>query len=244
MARGPGVLDQIGGPVDLSTEVARKGVGSPVPTEAELVKPTSTTSRELEMPAIKAAIDPAPLAPGLKRFAGVKPNISGGSLPNQDGLEWLKEKGIKTILDLREAADVDQSFVDRAKAKGFRYVSLPIIASKPDPAMLARFRDEITNSANQPVFFFDTEGVRSGLAWYLHRLTVDKVDAQVAGREAEELGLADKTVWVAAARYLEANKPDAGNGSPTKVDAPPKEMRKTPILGPPSASRLGNLAAH
>ena len=36
-------------------------------------------------------------APGLKRFAPIAPSIAGGSAPSIEGLDWLKEKGYRTL---------------------------------------------------------------------------------------------------------------------------------------------------
>ncbi len=62
----------------------------------------------------------------------------------------------------------------------------------------------MTKADNHPLYFFDTDGTRAGLLWYVHRLTFDKVDAQLATREAEELGLTQKSAWVDATRLLDA----------------------------------------
>ncbi len=205
-------------PVDLAGDVTRRG-RSPVPAEADAIKPASVNApapaapaapnssasaspREAEAPVLKASID-APLAPGVRHFAAVRPGISGGSAPARDGLDWLKDKGIKSLVDLRAASEVEPGFADGVKARGFRYVALPIDVSKPDVAKLAAFRDEVTRAENQPVYFFDADGTRAGLIWYVHRLTFDKVDAQLASREAEELGLTEKAD---AIRLLDAAK--------------------------------------
>ncbi len=211
-------------PLDLADEVARRGQSSSVPVEAELVKPLTSTSSnatktptaslsppvpqaadEVELPPIRAGMRTASSA-GIKRFASLKPNINGGSAPAGEGLTWLKERGVKTLVDLRESNEVDSKFVDTVKTNGFRYVSLPLNPGKLDQPTIARFGEEINKSENLPVYFFDNDGNRAGVAWYLHRLTADKVDAQIASREAEELGLTDKSNWVAAAKYIDTAK--------------------------------------
>lgn len=254
VATGPNPLDRVP-PVDLSDEVARRASRSPVPVEAELVTPPvpdrpiagldnggdagRETDRSADLPAIRAGLDTT-LAPGLKHFAGVRPKISGGSLPNVDGLDWLKEKGIKTILDLREPTEVDKPFLDLVNARGFRYVSLPIVAAKLDAASLARFNDELTRPDGHPVYFFDGDGTRAGLVWYIHRLTVDKVDAQIASREAEELGLADKSAWLAASKYIEGTRPAPSPAA--RLDLP--RSSALPFVGPSSVTReAGSLAS-
>jgi hypothetical protein len=50
--------------------------------------------------------------------------------------------------------------------------------------------------------------------WYIRRLTVDRVDHQIARREAEELGLINKNYWAAATNYV------AAVGEPRTTSAP------------------------
>ncbi len=225
----PSPLDRVP-PVDLAEEIASRARRSPVPVEADLlrssgVETSANVPKVSDLPAIRAGLDTT-LAPGLKHFSGVKPSISGGSLPTLDGLEWLKEKGIKSILDLREPSEVDPTFVTAVTSRGFRYKSLPIVASRLSAENLARFNDEVTRPEGHPVYFFDTDGTRAGLLWYVHRLTIDKVDAQIASREAEELGLSDKSAWVAASKFLDSAKPAVStpaatlNLPKTKPDGP------------------------
>jgi protein tyrosine phosphatase (PTP) superfamily phosphohydrolase (DUF442 family) len=213
-----------------------------VPAPADAIAPASArvpngntsasaAPRDAEAPVLKASID-APIAPGVRHFASVRPGISGGGAPGREGLDWLKDKGIKTIVDLRAPSEIDPSFGDAVKAHGFRYISLPIDAAKPDAAKAAAFRDEVTKADNHPVYFFDADGTRAGLIWYVHRLTFDKVDPQIASREAEELGLSDKASWVQASRLLDATK--AAAAAPDPVDTAPNSV--TPAL-PPSALR-------
>jgi protein tyrosine phosphatase (PTP) superfamily phosphohydrolase (DUF442 family) len=199
-------------PVDLDEEITRRVAKAPsVPLEAELVKTPKSDPDGPEIlddslfPPIKAKVETS-LSPGLKHFSSVKPNINGGSLPNADGLDWLKERGTKTLIDLRDATDVDPVFVEQVKSRGIRHISLPIDLNRLDSTSVARFSEEVNRASGQPVYFFDRDGTRAGVLWYVHRLTVDKVDPQLASREAEELGLKDKAAWVAAAKYLDTVK--------------------------------------
>lgn len=242
---GANPLDDLPPVNDLSLDVARRGV-SPVPAEAEAIPARATPApaaapsnasasapaREVEPPVLKASID-APIAPGVAHFASVRPGISGGGAPGRDGLDWLKDKGIRTLVDLRAPGEVDAKFADEAKARGFRYVSLPVDAFKPDATRVAAFRDEITRAENHPVYFFDADGSRAGVIWYVHRLTNDKVDPQLASREAAELGLTEKSTWVAATRLLDATRAAANPAAPAAQPAP----KASAPAASPSASR-------
>jgi protein tyrosine phosphatase (PTP) superfamily phosphohydrolase (DUF442 family) len=189
------------------------------------LQPVATLSlaREPELPAIKAGVDTS-TTPGIKRFVSVNPKVSGGSMPSSAGLDWLKENGIRTLVDLRVSKEVDAAFVEAVKARGFRYVALEIDAEKPEPGKVGKFHDELGKTDGQPVFFFDGDGRRAGLIWYVHGLTYKTLDLATANRDATELGLTDKATWLAAASYLDAAR------KPSVAEKP-----ALPTLSSPSA---------
>ena len=218
------LLDNIP-PVDLPSEVTRKAVNSaatfpapaasPAPAAAPASPPIAPTAAEkvsaaegetATLPAINAVT--AHQAPGLHRFASIAPLVGGGSSPSIEGLDWLKEKGYRTFLDLRKGSEVEPNFVDAVNDRGMVYISLPILATRLDPSRLARFDDLISHADNRPLFFCDTDGTRAGLVWYIHLRTVDQEDSQAATSKAEEIGLTDAQVKLAE-DYLAVHKPKA-----------------------------------
>ena len=75
------------------------------------------------------APDPAASAsvgPGLARFVAVDLKLAGGSTPSAAGLDWLVEKGYRTVLDLRQSSEVPANFIADVTNRGLRYVALPI----------------------------------------------------------------------------------------------------------------------
>ena len=100
--------------------------------------------------------------PGIRRSASVAPSVGGGSAPSVEGLDWLKEKGYRTFLDLRSMSEIDPNFVDAVNDHGMVYISLPIVADRLDPSRLARFDDLIAQSENRPLYFCDSDGTRAG----------------------------------------------------------------------------------
>ena len=91
----------------------------------------------------------------------------------------------------------------------------------------------------RPMFFFDSDGSRAGALWYIRRVTVDRVDPQIARREAEDLGLVDRTAWLAATDYVE--KLEAAKALPGPLDRarPVSETcrRPHPRTGPDGQGR-------
>jgi protein tyrosine phosphatase (PTP) superfamily phosphohydrolase (DUF442 family) len=167
---------------------------------------SAPASDELDLTSITIpAPDPAASAsigPGLARFVAVDLKLAGGSAPSAAGLDWLVEKGYRTVLDLRQSSEVPATFIADVTNRGLRYVALPIGVKSIDRDHVRRFNFEVAAGEARPLFFFDSDGTRAGALWYIRRISADRVDQQVARREAEELGLSDQAYWAAITKFV------------------------------------------
>jgi protein tyrosine phosphatase (PTP) superfamily phosphohydrolase (DUF442 family) len=227
-ASEPDPLDNIP-PFDLPGDVSKSSVTPPVPPAAQpatprTAKPAAEPARngvskpdaksetpapsadELDLTSLNLPVpEPAPSAsigPGLARFLAVDVKLAGGSLPSTAGLDWLVEKGYRTLLDLRESSEVSPAFISLVTSKGLRYIALPIGAASIDREHVTQFQFEVAAAEARPLYFFDSDGTRAGALWYIRRIANDHVDRQVARREAEELGLLDQAYWSAVTKYV------------------------------------------
>ncbi len=174
--------------------------------------------------------------PGIARFGSIAPNLSGGSVPDAKGLDWLKEKGYRTLLDLRESSEVSAGFAEQVRQRGFRYVSLPVVSSRLDPKQVEQFQQEVAKVESRPLYFFDANGSRPGMLWLVKRVGVEGIDSGSAAREAEELGLSDPTLRAAAIAFAEKQRSAVPTTAPAPVLAPtlaPKAAA-TPASAPPA----------
>jgi protein tyrosine phosphatase (PTP) superfamily phosphohydrolase (DUF442 family) len=236
-------------PDEMPSGVPRQAVNGTAPA-APPSSPTSTQAPVAPNPAEKVSaadggspnLPPieavaAPQAPGLRRFASIAPSVAGGSAPSVEGLDWLKEKGYRTLLDLRKGAEVDPNFVDAVNDRGMVYISLPIMATRLDSNRLARFDDLISRAENRPLFFCDTDGTRAALAWYIHQRVIAQEDPQSAQSKAEELGLGSAEAKLAE-DYLATQKPKARAAmAKVAMSTPPPEpapARQAPPTAAPS----------
>ncbi len=213
-------------PRDQSRSEVKTAAASPADREPEPsvlpapVEAAANLSAEATTPPLPTEVS---VAPGLKRFAVVEPKLAGGSLPSTDGLDWLNEKGYKTLLDLREPGDVQSTFLAEVSRRGLRYISLPISLTTVDRDHVARFGFEIALADARPLYFFDADGKRAGALWYLHRMTDknESYDSEEASRQAEELGYGDGPFKKAAQTYLDSLK-KAAAPAPTPASPPAK----------------------
>jgi hypothetical protein len=222
---------------DLNTAAAsaadRDGAPSTLPGPVE---PTAEVTADAATPPLPTEVS---VAPGLKRFAVVEPKLAGGSLPSTDGLDWLTEKGYKTLVDLREPGDVQSTFLAEVSRRGLRYISLPISLTTVDRDHLARFGFEVSLADARPLYFFDADGKRAGMLWYLYRMTDknESYDPEDASHQAEELGFGEGPFKKAAQDYLERLKKTA---RPPQPPAPasakaPEQDRPVPSTTSPAA---------
>ena len=223
-------------PLDLPGEVT-KSADTPPATRPEGGFPArtvegGTASAEAERPekgihllAAESVSDsePAP-APGgrngMARFTSVDPKLAGGSVPSSEGLAWLAEKGYRTILDLRPSSEVSPAFLAEVASRGLRYLAMPVDLDRMDADRLARFQFELAAPEARPLYFFDTDGSRSGALWYIRRVSVDHVDPQIARREAEEIGLKTPAAWNAATAFLDSIQAVQTHPARTAADVP------------------------
>jgi protein tyrosine phosphatase (PTP) superfamily phosphohydrolase (DUF442 family) len=220
-AGGADPLDNIP-PLDLPGDVPGAST-PPVPPAAERApepgpaaskkvdkknEPPAQPASEIDLTSITVPAPTSNVGPGLTRFVAVDVKLSGGSVPSPASLDWLVDKGYRTLLDLRESSEVSPTFIGEVTQRGLRYIALPVGPGSIDREHVRRFAYEVAASEARPLYFFDSDGTRSGALWYIRRIANDHVDQQVARREAEELGFSDKTpYWSAVTKYVSSLGP-------------------------------------
>jgi protein tyrosine phosphatase (PTP) superfamily phosphohydrolase (DUF442 family) len=186
----------------------------PVPPTAESLIADSSASNAVKsldsVPSLTPPPRPEPrslsLTEGIARFKVVQPQLAGGSLPTAPGWAFLVEKGYRSVLDLRPRSEMSPGDDAAVHHVGLRYALLPVTPETIDETLLKRFGEEIAQAGNRPLYFFDTDGSRAGVLWYLHQVVALGTDEATAAKEVEELGPKDSSLWLAATTYLEARR--------------------------------------
>lgn len=185
-------------------------------THQDSVSRLATTTEELPPRPVESG--PISLAPGIARFKVVEAQLAGGSLPNSSGWAFLAEKGYRTALDLRERGKVAPGDDSAALHAGLRYVALPVTPETIGDDLLERFKQEISMADGRPLYFFDDDGARATILWFLKLVVNDGLDPQAALREADELGPKIPEYWLAANVYL--NERQAAASRTRTIEAP------------------------
>lgn len=127
----------------------------------------------------------------LPRFSMIAEGLYRGGQPTTEGFQFLKEKGVKTIINLRAEDNTESKIV---QALGMNYVQIPVDEVRPwtrlSPASVAKYFELVNNPANYPIFFHCWRGAdRTGAFAALYRIAVQGWDATKAYAEARDIGM-------------------------------------------------------
>ncbi len=95
----------------------------------------------------------------IPRFSILGEGLYRGGQPTAKGFQFLKEKGIKTIINLRAEDDSEARIVEKL---GMHYVQIPVDEAIPWPRFpdraIAKFFELISKPANYPIFLHCRRG--------------------------------------------------------------------------------------
>jgi protein tyrosine phosphatase (PTP) superfamily phosphohydrolase (DUF442 family) len=182
----------------------------------------------------------ASMAPGFRSFKVVEPRLAAGSSPGARGWSWLADQGYKTVIDLRPTSELRAEDIPAINAAGLRYLALPTSDEAIEsPSHLARFAAEIAQDSARPLYFFDSDGARASVIWYLHQVANQKNAPNEAARLAGEIGPHDDALWQKAAAVVAKLQPtqtdtssdQPGNGSEKSVETNKTQTATPPVEG-------------
>jgi protein tyrosine/serine phosphatase len=123
----------------------------------------------------------------ISRFQQVAPGLYRGGQPSAPGFEFLKRKGVKTVINLRKEHD-EKELVERL---GMNYVHIPVDARETiSEQTIKRFFAVVNDPAYQPVFVHCERGAdRTGVMVGFYRIAVQGWDGSRAYDEARDIGM-------------------------------------------------------
>jgi len=127
----------------------------------------------------------------IPRFAILDDGLYRGGQPTEKGFEFLKQKGIKTVINLRAEDNSEARTVERL---GMHYFHIPVDEVRPwsemPPGAIAKYFELVNNPDNYPIFFHCLRGAdRTGALAAFYRMAVQHWDAKKAYEEARQIGM-------------------------------------------------------
>ncbi|HET9942449.1 MAG TPA: tyrosine-protein phosphatase [Terriglobia bacterium] len=131
-----------------------------------------------------------PAAASISRFSIVDEGIYRGGQPNKEGFAFLKERGVKTIINLRAKDDEGEM----VRGLGMQYFHIPIRLvfpwSKISDDAIKKYFEVVNDPDNHPIFFHCHRGAdRTGTLAALYRIANQGWNAERAWFEARDIGL-------------------------------------------------------
>ena len=131
-----------------------------------------------------------PPSNNIPRFQMLTTGLYRGGQPDKKGFEFLKQQGVKTIINLRSENDEEAT----VKQLGMNYIQIAIDDPRPSstiPALaISKYFEIVNNPANYPIFFHCRRGAdRTGAMAALYRIANQGWDAKKAYDEARDIGL-------------------------------------------------------
>jgi protein tyrosine phosphatase (PTP) superfamily phosphohydrolase (DUF442 family) len=155
---------------------------------------------------------PAVFPVGIPQFAMVSDKVANGQRPSlDDGLDWLKDNGYKTVFCLHQAGEPVAADRKQVENRGMKFVVLEVSAQTLNQKTLEEFNRVVTESGNQPLFVYDRDGGLACNLWYLQFRLAQDVGHDQALQQAKALGLREdregthRDMWLAAQKFLKDN---------------------------------------
>ena len=130
----------------------------------------------------------------LPNFHQVNQQLFRGGQPKQGGLQKLASLGVKTIINLRDDDEHQQTEEADARAAGLQYFNIPMPRlGRPNDKTIADVLALINKSENQPVFVHCKLGSdRTGTVIAIYRIEHDSWTSEQAKAEAKHYGM---NIW-------------------------------------------------
>lgn len=145
----------------------------------------------------------------LPNFHEVHPYLYRGGEPTSQGLKELKEKGIKTIIDLRAETPMSRQERAEAKALGLDYINLPMSDKAPTDKQVKTFIDttRLARDNSAPVFVHCAHGSdRTGCLIGIWRVTEDNYSYDQAYKEMRKYWFGPKFINLSQAVQKRATR--------------------------------------
>jgi tyrosine-protein phosphatase SIW14 len=135
--------------------------------------------------------------PGLTNFAPVSRNLYRAAAADRAGFLGLKQMGLKTVVDLREA----HSDLPDLRGLGLYYVHLPVNPAHVENEEVADFLHVVRDPDYQPFFVHCTAGSdRTGVMVAIYRVMEQNWPVDQAALELPRFGF--HQIWAPVLRYL------------------------------------------
>jgi protein tyrosine/serine phosphatase len=141
---------------------------------------------------------------GVAYAALVAPGIYRGGQPTQEGVAWLKQRGMRTVINLRHFhGETERGWVEAA---GMHYERIELASSDaPKPAQVERFLELVRDPSLHPIYVHCLHGVdRTGVMMVVYRMEIAGWSNAHAVAEMDHFG--PHVIWRDLRRFVRRYK--------------------------------------
>jgi protein tyrosine phosphatase (PTP) superfamily phosphohydrolase (DUF442 family) len=122
----------------------------------------------------------------IPAFLKLAPDLYRGGQPSEEGFNYLKSLGVKTIVNFRNEEWMIKWEKSKAEQYGMDYINIPWqIYQKSDPKVMERFFQVLEDKSKRPLFFHCQHGVdRTGVMTALYYIKYEGYSPQEAYQKA------------------------------------------------------------
>jgi hypothetical protein len=189
---------------------------APSSPSATLSPPTVAPSPPAAAPSPPTAAPSAPRASsfpvGIANYDRVRPegNVTTGSRPSLEGLDWLKKEGISTVVFVHLPGVNVESDREVVTRRGMTFIELEFDPKNLDKKSVDEFLRVQRDASLGKIFVYDdVDAAVTGALWYLSFRTIDQANDEEARVRAGSLGLREnrdgtcRDMWNAVRTYLD-----------------------------------------
>jgi uncharacterized protein (TIGR01244 family) len=129
------------------------------------------------------------------------------SQPEKEDFKQAADKGVKTVVNLRDPKEIDWDEAAVVKELGMEYVNLPFRSPKElSDEIFDKSRKLLADKSKRPLLLHCASANRVGALWLAHRVLDDGVKYDDALAEAKTVGLALPALEEKAKDYIKRKK--------------------------------------
>jgi protein tyrosine phosphatase (PTP) superfamily phosphohydrolase (DUF442 family) len=136
----------------------------------------------------------APKTGGIRRFAEIRPGLARGGEPSEEGLQYLRDQGYRTVVSFL-TSESESAYIVRS---GMHYVHIPIrsgpfSAQPPTEEQVRHFLSVVGDSSRYPIFIHCHAGKdRTGAMSAIYRMEMCGWTADEAVEEMRAFGFSSR----------------------------------------------------
>lgn len=143
----------------------------------------------------------------IKNFLRINDKICTGGQPALDDLARLKAEGVKAVINLRQASEMNlEEESAKAKELGMRYIHIPVNGADLKPESADEFLKAMADPANRPMFIHCATANRVGAFWMIYRVVKDGWKVEDAEEEARKIGMHTPALRDFALEYIRTHE--------------------------------------